>query len=71
MAEDKIQVKTSDGQTLEVEADVAKQWAPIKNMYEAFGSLDTKNKPIELENVDTETLNKVYQKSFLNNKYFY
>jgi hypothetical protein len=34
MSEDKVRVKTSDGDILEVDLDVAKQWGPINNMYE-------------------------------------
>jgi hypothetical protein len=34
MAEDKVRVKTSDSDVLEVDLDVAKQWGPINNMYE-------------------------------------
>ncbi|CAF0734824.1 unnamed protein product [Adineta steineri] len=59
MAEDKVRVQTSDGEILEVDYAIAKQWAPIKNMYEVFGTLDTKDKPVELSNVNTETLNKI------------
>jgi hypothetical protein len=35
MAEDKVRVKTNDGEILEVDLDVAKQWGPINNMYES------------------------------------
>ena len=38
MAETKIRVKTSDGQIVEVDLDVAKQWGPINNMYEGMES---------------------------------
>jgi hypothetical protein len=34
MAEDKVRVQTSDKHILEVDLDVAKQWGPIKTMYE-------------------------------------
>ncbi len=34
MAEDKVRVQTSDKDVLEVDLDIAKQWAPIHNMYE-------------------------------------
>jgi hypothetical protein len=34
MAADKVRVQTNDGDILEVNLDVAKQWAPIKLMYE-------------------------------------
>jgi hypothetical protein len=34
MSEDKVRVQTSDGDILEVDLDVAKQWGPINNMYE-------------------------------------
>ncbi|CAF3809321.1 unnamed protein product [Adineta steineri] len=59
MAEDKVRVQTSDGETLEVDYAIAKQWAPIKNMYEVFGTLDTKDRPVELSNVNTDTLKKI------------
>lgn len=81
MSEDKVKVKTSDGDIVEVDLEVAKLWGPINNMYEGnftyyffkltiylknflfkvFGSIDTKN-PVELENVNTETLKKVIRK---------
>lgn len=34
MSEDKVRVQTSDGDIIEVDLDVAKQWGPINNMYE-------------------------------------
>lgn len=34
MSETKIRVKTSDGVEVEVDLEIAKQWAPIKNLYE-------------------------------------
>jgi hypothetical protein len=34
MADDKIRVKTNDGDVIEVERTIAKQWAPIKTLYE-------------------------------------
>ncbi|UJR38490.1 hypothetical protein I4U23_031158 [Adineta vaga] len=61
MSADKIRVETSDKDVLEVDLAIAKQWAPIKNMYEAFGTVDTSEKPIELTNVNTEVLKKIIQ----------
>lgn len=34
MAEEKITMKTSDGQQVEVELSVAKKWGTVKNMLE-------------------------------------
>lgn len=34
MTESKVRVKTSEGNIIEVDLDVAKQWGPINNMYE-------------------------------------
>ena len=31
---DKVRVQTNDGDILEVDLDIAKQWAPIKNFHE-------------------------------------
>ncbi len=36
MSAEKVRVKTSDGDILEVDLDVAKQWGPINQMYEGI-----------------------------------
>ena len=35
MAEGKVRVQTSDGDVIEVDAGIAKQWGPIRSLYES------------------------------------
>ncbi|CAF0879494.1 unnamed protein product [Rotaria sordida] len=61
MSEEKIKVQTSDGDIIEVDLFVAKQWEPVKNIYEVLDSKDAQENPIELTNVGTEALNKIIE----------
>ncbi|CAF0872892.1 unnamed protein product [Rotaria sp. Silwood1] len=61
MSEEKIKVQTSDGDVIEVDLFVAKQWEPVKNIYEVLDSKDVHENPIELANVGTEVLKKIIE----------
>ncbi|CAF3318797.1 unnamed protein product [Rotaria socialis] len=61
MAEDKIKVATSDGDILEVDLYIAKQWQPVKLIYEVLDSTNVPENPIDLDAISTETLKKIIE----------